>query len=116
MLASDTVAPDQDTWNYKDDVTNEITGTGYTAGGATISSPSLTYNTSTNQLMFDGGDVEWTGATFTSRYLYIYDATPGTDATRPLIAYVDFGENLPVTAGTFKVAWNTSGICTITVA
>ena len=114
MLATDAVAPVQSTWDYKNDVTNEITGTGYTAGGATISSPSIVLNT--NVVKIDGADVSWTSATFTCRYAYIYDATPGTDATRPLIAYIDFGENISVNAGTFQITFAADGIVTITVA
>jgi hypothetical protein len=37
MLTTVTYVPNQDTHDFKDDVTNEITGTGYTAGGVAIS-------------------------------------------------------------------------------
>lgn len=116
MLVGSWYTPSQDTHRYKSSVTNEITGTGYTAGGATLGSPSVTYTAGTNTLAFDGADVSWTTATFTARYAVIYDSTPATDATRPLLAYVDFGEDLTVTAATFTIAWAAAGILTITVA
>lgn len=116
MLTDASSAPDQDTWDYKNDVTNEIIGIGYFAGGASIGSPSVSYNSTTNTLTFDGADVSWTSATFTCRYAIIYDSTPGSDSARPLIAYVDFGENISVTAGTFQITWAATGIATVTVA
>ena len=34
MLVTSAYTPDQDAHDFKDDITNEISGTGYTAGGA----------------------------------------------------------------------------------
>jgi hypothetical protein len=117
MLCTSSYTPDQDTHQYKSSVTNEITGTGYTAGGATLGSPAVAYNTSTNVFNFDGADASWTTATFSgARYAVVYDSTPGTDATRPLISYVDFGADQAVTAGTFTIVWDSTGIVTVTVS
>jgi hypothetical protein len=46
----------------------------------------------------------------------IYDDTPSTDATKPLIAFVDFGADQESSSGTFAIAWNASGIVRITAA
>ena len=46
----------------------------------------------------------------------IYDSTPATDATRPLIAYVDFGVDVISSSGTFLLVWDALGIVTITAA
>ena len=116
MLCTSSYTPDQDTHDFKDDVTNEVTGTGYSAGGATLSSPTLTYTGGTNTLAFDGGDVSWAGSTLTARYAVVYDSTPGTDATRPLIMYVDFGADVSTTAGTLTVTWDSAGLASVTVA
>jgi hypothetical protein len=53
MLTTSAYTPDQDTHDYKNDVTNEITGTGYTAGGAALTTVTVTYTTATNVLMVD---------------------------------------------------------------
>jgi hypothetical protein len=116
MLCTSSYTPDQDTHRYKSSVTNEVTGTGYTAGGATLASASAAYTTGTNVLMLDAADTAWTSSTITARYAVIYDATPGTDATRPLIAYVDFGADVSTTAGTFTITWDSAGIVTLTAA
>ena len=116
MLCTSSYTPDQDTHDFKDDVTNEVTGTGYSAGGATLSSPTLTYTGGTNTLAFDGGDVSWAGSTLTARYAVVYDSTPGTDATRPLIMYVDFGADVSTTAGTLTITWDSAGLASVTVA
>lgn len=115
MLTTSSYTPDQDAHDYKDDVTNEVSGTGYSAGGATLGSKSATYTAGTNTLALDAADVAWTTATLTARYAVIYDASPASDATRPLIAYVDFGANQSVSASTFTIAWAAGGIVTFVV-
>jgi hypothetical protein len=116
MLTTSTYTPNQDTHDYKDDITNEISGTGYTATGATLGTKTSTYTAGTNTWAFDAADAVWTTATFTARYAVVYDATPGTDATRPLICYIDFGADQSVSAGTFTIAWAAGGICNVVVS
>lgn len=116
MLCTSTYTPNQDTHQFKSSVTNEISGTGYTAGGATLTSPVVAYTAGTNVLSFDAADTAWTTATFTARYAVVYDSTPATDATRPLLAYVDFGADVSVTAATFTITWAAGGILTLTAA
>jgi hypothetical protein len=115
MLTTSSYVPNQDTHDYKNDVTNEVVGTGYTATGVTLASKTSTYVAATNREVLDAADVSWTGATFTCRYAVLYDATPGTDATRPLIAYFDFGSDQVVSAATFPIAWDPGGIVSFVV-
>ncbi len=116
MLTTSTYVPNQDTHQYKSSVTNEVVGTGYTATGATLTSPTVTYDTATNVLKFDAADTSWAASTITARYAVIYDSTPATDATRPLIGYVDFGADVSSTAAAFTITWDAAGIFTITAA
>jgi hypothetical protein len=116
-LVTSSYTPNQDTHQYWSDVVaNEATGTGYTAGGATLASKTITYDGATNKTTLDAADVSWASSTITARYAVVYDATPGTDATRPLIAYVDFSSNQSSSSGTFTVTWSASGIATVTMA
>lgn len=114
MLCTSTYAPAQDTHENKGDVTNEVTGTGYTAGGATLASKTCTVTGRVTT--FDAADTEWLNSTITARYAVIYDDTPATDAEKKLLMYVDFGEDKSSSDGTFKLEWNASGIFTMTVA
>lgn len=116
MLCTSAYTPNQDTHQYKSSVTNEVAGTGYTADGVTLGSPTVTYTGGSKTFMFDAADSSWSNSTITARYAVVYDATPGSDATRPLIAYVDFGADVSTTAGTFTITWDAAGIATVTVA
>lgn len=115
MLCTSAYTPVQDTHQYKSSVTNEVVGTGYTATGETLGSPTLTYTAGTNTFKLDGADVNWPTSTITARYAVIYDATPASDATRPLICYVDFGADVVSTGAPFDITWDVAGIASITV-
>jgi len=112
-LCTSSYAPNQDSHDYFDDITNEVTGTGYTAGGATLGSKTCTV--SGKVTTFDAADTSWTSSTITARYAVIYFAS-GTAGTSLLIGYIDFGADQSSSSGTFQITWNASGIFTITVA
>lgn len=63
----------------------------------------------------DAADPSWTGLTLSFRYLVIYDRTPASDATRPLICYVDLGAQ-SLTASNFSATFNSQGLILIPVA
>ena len=115
MLTTVTYVPDQDIHDYKDDVTNEVVGTGYTATGVALTGKTITYTGATNKVTLDCDDVVWTTATITARVAVFYDATPASDATRPLICYQLSDSDVVSTAGTFTVQINASGLIEITV-
>ena len=77
---------------------NEISGTGYTAGGATLTG--ATIGTSGTTAFVDFDDPEWTSASFTTRGALIYnDTLAGNNA----IAVLDFGGDFTVSSGTFRI-------------
>jgi len=115
MLCTSSYVPNQDTHVYKSDVTNEVTGTGYIAGGATLASKTIGYTGATNVIKLDGDDVVWAASTITARYAVIYDST-GVDATSVLLGYVDFGADQTSSAGNFTITWDSAGIFTVTAA
>lgn len=98
---------------------SEAAGTGYTAGGATITG--ITWTRSGAVFTLDGADVSWNtaGGTLAAAHAVIYDATPGTDATRPVIGYINLdgaGGNLTSSNGVFSIVWNAAGVVTLTAA
>lgn len=111
-LVTSSYTPNIDTHVFFSDVTNEVSGTGYTAGGATLASVTLNIDTTNDLVAFDAADVTWSTSTITARGAVIYKST-GTGSTSPLLAYVDFGADKTSTAGNFTIQWNASGIMTL---
>ena len=82
---------------------NEISGTGYSAGGVTLASKVVT--TTGTTAYFDAADPTWTGASFTARGALIYNSTNSDKA----IAVLDFGGDFTVSGGTFKIVFPAAG-------
>jgi hypothetical protein len=114
-LTTSSYTPNQDTHDYFNDVTNEVTGTGYTAGGNTLASKTITYDDANNVIVLDAADTTWGSSTITARYAVVYAST-GTASTSPLIGYVDFGSDQSSTNGNFTITWDSTGIVRVTVA
>tara|TARA_R110000824_G_scaffold2970_14_gene13618 strand:- start:2394 stop:2822 length:429 start_codon:yes stop_codon:yes gene_type:complete len=83
-----------------DSTDNEITGTGYSAGGKALASGAIAVSGTTAYVDF--ADPAWTSASFTCRGALIYNtsASLGTEA----VAVLDFGGDFTVAAGTFTIA------------
>ena len=82
--------------------TNEITGTGYTAGGASVTC--ITPTSSGTTAICDFADTSWTSASFTTRGCLLYNSSKSNKA----IFALDFGSDQTVTSGTFTVQWPTA--------
>ena len=92
MLTTGTYTPDQDNDRYKSAVTNEVSSSGYTAGGYVLLSLAQSYTGATNVWAWDAADPSWTSVSFTTRRAVYYDSVGGgTEATRPLYSWLDFG-------------------------
>lgn len=109
MLVTSTYVPDQDLHDYKDDITNEVTGTGYTAGGQALANKTVTQDNVDNEGVFDADDVTWANSTITARGAVLYKDT-GTPSTSPLLCYFDFVSDQSSSSGNFTIQWNTEGI------
>lgn len=114
LLTTSAYTPDKDTHQYKSSVTNEVAGTGYTAGGLVISSPTITYDAANDRVVFDGADINWPNSAFTARRLVVYDNTPASDATRPLVMWVDFPFDYTPVGGKLEIIWNAIGFGYVT--
>jgi hypothetical protein len=84
-------------------VTNEVSGTGYTAGGNTLTISANPASTGTTAFL-DFADTTWTDATITARGALIYKVG-GTNAA---VAVLDFGADKTSTAGDFQVQFPTA--------
>lgn len=115
MLTTSAWAPNQDTNEFKSDVTNEVVGTGYVARGAALASKTITVDAATNRVTFDAADTTWAGSTLTARRAVVYKDT-GVDATSTLIGYIDFGVDKSTVGTDFTIEWNSEGIFRFTVS
>ena len=82
-------------------VTNEVSGTGYTAGGNTLSISANPASSGTTAFL-DFADTTWSTATITARGALIYLADGGTN---PSVAVLDFGADKTSTAGDFTIVF-----------
>lgn len=114
MLVTSSYTPNADTDDFITDASSaEVSGTGYTAGGATLSGVSVTQDDTNNLAYLDASDVSWATSTITNaRYAVIYKDT-GVPATSPILAVIDFGSNKSSSADTFLISWSASGIVSL---
>jgi len=92
-----------DTTTYS--TTGEITGTGYTAGGKTLTVSQVpTYDAANDTAFISFANVVWNPAFFTARAALIYNST-----TNAAVAVIDFGsDKVNTAAGTFTVTFPTA--------
>ena len=82
--------------------TNEISGTGYSAGGVTLTN--VTPTTSGTTAYTDFNDAVWTTSTFTANGCLVYNSTNSNRA----VFVIAFGGDVSVTSGTFTITWPTA--------
>ncbi len=93
--------PNKGTHTKRSDVTStEITGTGYTAGGATVTC-TVAKDTTNHRETWTFSNPSWTTATISAAGAVVYNARGGASSADELVCYVDFGGTIVSTAGTF---------------
>jgi len=104
--------PDIDAHDFFDDVSgDEVSGTGYTAGGEALGSKSVTQDNVDDEGVFDAADVTWTGLDVgTPSHAIIYEDT-GTPGTSTLIAYMEI--STASNGGNYTIQWAAEGIINI---
>lgn len=103
--------PAVDTHEFFSDLTNEVTGTGYTAGGVTVGSLAATYVSADDAVMIDAADIAWgPGATISGIRTIVFYISTGVAGTSRLISYATFASDQAVTSGTFTGQLHASGI------
>ena len=80
--------------------TNEVVGTGYSAGGNTLTISANPASTGTTAFL-DFADTTWSAATITARGALIYQS----GGTNPAVAVLDFGSDKTSTAGDFTIVF-----------
>lgn len=78
--------------------TNEVSGTGYTAGGNTLSIAANPASSGTTAFL-DLADTTWSSSSITARGALIYKSATGN----PAIAVIDFGEDKQTSSADFVI-------------
>lgn len=94
----------------RSDITNEITGTGYSAGGATLSGVTYTNDASNQRSVWDFNDPSWASASFTARAAVIYKSRGGAASADELVCMIDFEADESVSNAEFKIQINATGM------
>lgn len=99
--------PNIDTHQVWADVSaTEVSGAGYTAGGAAVASKTVTQDNTNDRAIMDGNDVTWTGLNVgTPSHAIIRDATSDI-----LIGY--WAVTTPTNGGDYTLAFDSVGILT----
>lgn len=104
MALGSAYTEDFDAHDFRNDLTNEITGTGYTAGGNTVTVTVASYDTTNNRLDITLGGTTWTSSTLSGvRKFAYYKSRGGASSADELIALVDNGSDLATSAGTLTL-------------
>lgn len=110
-LTTSAYVPNIDTHLDFGDVTNQLSGTGYTANGESLGVQTVTQDDTDNEGVFDANDVTWTAidaGTADSATLHSWTGTAGTSL---LICNIDTGGFPIVTnGGDLTIQWNSEGI------
>jgi hypothetical protein len=86
---------------------NEVTGTGYSAGGGTL--VRVDPSTSGSTALTDFADLTFSTATVTARGALIYNTTTGSGSgTTDTVVVLDFGSDKTSTAGDFTIQFPTA--------
>ncbi len=108
------VSADQDananTHQDRADITQEVTGTNYSAGGGTLASVTVTASSGT--VTFDAADQTFSNVTIATILGSVVYKSSGSAATDLLIVYHDHGSQT-VTGADYIIQWNASGLFTL---
>jgi len=87
--------------------TNEVSGTGYSAGGGTLTN--VTPTTSGTTALTDFSDLTFSSSTITARGALIYNTTAGGGTgTTETVVVLDFGSDKSSSAGDFTIVFPTA--------
>lgn len=109
MLASSTYVPDIDNDSFRSDIEDEIVVSGYTSGGESLIGVSWVYEDTDNQTVLRADPLTFLPLATSVRYAILYGST-GASSTDPLLAYIDFQENVDMTSTGLTLSWASSGI------
>ncbi len=86
--------------------TNEVSGTGYSSGGAALTN--VTPTTSSTTALTDFADLTWSGSSITARGAMIYNSSTTGGSANRAVQVLDFGTDKTSTSGDFTIQFPTA--------
>lgn len=111
MMTTSAYTPNYDTHDFRNDLTNEVSGTGYTAAGQALTSTEITL--SSGVLTFDAADLTWAASTISAARKAVEYFNVGSSATDALAWLSEFAADASSAGGDFVIQWAAGGILTI---
>lgn len=93
MLLSSSYTPSK-SHAKRSDLTNEVTGTGYSSGGVSATVTIGSTNNTDNRVDITLGGVTFSTVSVTARYAAYYKARGGASSADELVALIDFGADV----------------------
>lgn len=106
LLTTSAYTEDKDAHDFRNDVTGEVSGTGYTAGGNVVT-VTVALDIVNDRVDIALGGTTWPSSTITARKAVYYKARGGAATADELVAVNDFGSDVITAAGTFTLAAST---------
>lgn len=107
MLTTSAYTENKDTHEFRSDVTNEVVGTGYSAGGTAVTVTVNAIDTVNDRVDITLGAASWASSTITARKAVYYKSRGGAASADELVAVIDFGSDVISTGGTFSLTAST---------
>ena len=85
---------------------NQASGTGYSAGGNTLTN--VTPTTSSTTALTDFADTTWSSSTITARGALIYNSSTTAGSANRAVAVLDFGTDKTTISGDFTITFPTA--------
>ena len=104
MLVTSAYTDSMTAHSKRSSITNEVSGTGYTAGGSAVT---LSVATTSTACTLTIGAVSWPSSTITARKLVVYRARGGAASADELVCCVDNGTDLVSSNTTLSFAAST---------
>lgn len=103
MLVTSGYSENKDTHTKRSDITNEVSGAGYTAGGQAVTVTVNAIDTVNDRVDVTLGGATWPSSTITARKAVYYKRRGGAATADELIAVNDFGADVVSSSGTFTL-------------
>lgn len=111
MLTTSSYAPNLATHDFRNDVTNEVVGAGYVAGGRTLTN--VTVYVSASKVYIDADPVSWNPSTLTVRAAVVYKARGGAASADELLCIASWDEDLITASSNFAITWQPAGFLSL---